>query len=135
MILQDLTGVPLVVDLAGLRDAVQRLGGDAGKVNPECPVDLVIDHSVQVDFARSLEALQKNEEKEFERNRERFEFLKWGQSTFENFRIVPPGYSIVFILDLELSIKSIYNILLELFSIKRVSYILIVWLELILILQ
>ena len=67
-----MTGVPLVVDLAGLRDAVKRLNGNAEKVNPECPVDLVIDHSVQVDFARSLESLQKNEEKEFERNRERF---------------------------------------------------------------
>ena len=80
-----------MVDLAALRDAVKNLGGDAQKVNPECPVDLVIDHSVQVDFARTPEALEQNEKKEFERNRERFEFLKWGLSDFENFRIVPPG--------------------------------------------
>lgn len=80
-----------MVDLAALRDAVKNLGGNAEKVNPECPVDLVIDHSVQVDFARTPEALEQNEKKEFERNKERFEFLKWGQSAFENFRIVPPG--------------------------------------------
>ena len=80
-----------MVDLAALRDAVKSLGGNAEKVNPECPVDLVIDHSVQVDFARTPEALEQNEKKEFERNKERFEFLKWGQSAFENFRIVPPG--------------------------------------------
>ena len=82
VILQDLTGVPLVVDLAALRDAVKDLGGKAESVNPECPVDLVIDHSVQVDFARTPDSLEQNEIKEFERNRERFEFLKWGQSAF-----------------------------------------------------
>ena len=91
VILQDLTGVPLVVDLAAMRDAVARLGADSSKINPLCPVDLVIDHSLQVDFARSEDSLAKNEEKEFERNRERFEFLKWGQSAFQNFSIVPPG--------------------------------------------
>jgi aconitate hydratase len=74
-----------------MRDAVARLGGDSSKVNPLCPVDLVIDHSVQADFARTEDSLHKNEEKEFERNRERFEFLKWGQSAFKNFSIVPPG--------------------------------------------
>lgn len=91
VILQDLTGVPLVVDLAAMRDGVARLGGDSSKVNPLCPVDLVIDHSIQVDSARSAESLAKNEEREFERNRERFEFLRWGQSAFKNFSIVPPG--------------------------------------------
>jgi len=109
VILQDLTGVPLVVDLAGLRDAVKRLGGDPSKVNPECPVDLVIDHSIQVDFARTQEALQKNEEREFERNKERFEFLKWGQSAFENFRIVPPGFGIVHQVNLEYLAKVVFN--------------------------
>ena len=83
--------MPLVVDLAAMRDAVARLGADSSTVNPLCPVDLVIDHSLQVDFARTEDSLQKNEEREFERNRERFEFLKWGQSAFENFSIVPPG--------------------------------------------
>jgi aconitate hydratase len=72
VILQDLTGVPLVVDLAAMRDAVARLEGDSAKVNPLCPVDLVIDHSLQVDMARTADSLTKNEEKEFERNKERF---------------------------------------------------------------
>ncbi len=107
--MQDLTGVPLVVDLAAMRDAVARLGGDASKVNPQCPVDLVIDHSVQVDFARTPEALKQNEEKEFERNRERFEFLKWGQSTFENFSIVPPGFGIVHQVNLEYLARVVFD--------------------------
>lgn len=80
-----------MVDLAAMRDGVARLGGDSSKVNPQCPVDLVVDHSLQVDYARTADSLTKNEDKEFERNRERFEFLKWGQSAFENFSIVPPG--------------------------------------------
>jgi aconitate hydratase len=70
--------VPAVVDLAAMRDAMKRLGGDPSKINPLCPVDLVIDHSVQVDFARTLDAKSKNEELEFQRNQERFQFLKWG---------------------------------------------------------
>lgn len=90
-----------MVDLAAMRDAVHRLGGDPKKVNPECPVDLVIDHSVQVDFAGTPESLEKNMEIEFERNRERFEFLKWGQSAFQNFTIVPPGFGIVHQVNLE----------------------------------
>lgn len=101
VILQDLTGVPLVVDLAAMRDAVARLGGDPNNVNPECPVDLVIDHSVQVDYAGTSDSLEKNQEIEFQRNRERFEFLKWGQSAFKNFRIVPPGFGIVHQVNLE----------------------------------
>jgi aconitate hydratase len=90
VILQDFTGVPAVVDLAALRSAMARLGGDPAKVNPQVPVDLVIDHSVQVDAFGSAAALFINTEKEFERNLERYEFLKWGQEAFANFRVVPP---------------------------------------------
>lgn len=85
VILQDFTGVPAVVDLAAMRDAMARLGGNAEKINPLCPVDLVIDHSVQVDVARAADAKDRNEEREFERNAERFAFLKWGQKAFDNF--------------------------------------------------
>jgi len=88
VVMQDFTGVPAVVDLAAMRSAVARLGGDPKKVNPVVPVDLVIDHSVQVDFFATSEALQRNTEMEFHRNRERYEFLKWGQKAFDNFRIV-----------------------------------------------
>jgi aconitate hydratase len=78
-----------------MRDAIKRLGGDPSKINPLCPVDLVIDHSVQVDFAGTLDAKDRNEALEFERNRERFQFLKWGSKAFNNFKIVPPGSGIV----------------------------------------
>lgn len=78
-----------------MRDAVVRLGGDPTKINPLCPVDLVIDHSVQADFAKRPDSLDKNEEIEFKRNYERFEFLKWGSKAFKNFLIVPPGSGIV----------------------------------------
>lgn len=101
VILQDFTGVPAVVDLAAMRDAVARLGGDAKKINPLCPVDLVIDHSVQVDKARVQDAWRENEEIEFKRNYERFEFLKWGSTAFDNFSIVPPGSGIVHQVNLE----------------------------------
>ena len=101
VILQDFTGVPAVVDFAAMRDAVSRLGGNPDKVNPICPADLVIDHSVQVDFARSTEARAKNEAREMERNRERFTFLKWGASAFDNMLIVPPGSGIVHQVNLE----------------------------------
>ena len=101
VILQDFTGVPAVVDLAAMRDAVARLGGDPQKINPLCPVDLVIDHSVQVDKARILDAWRQNEEIEFSRNYERFEFLKWGSTAFSNFSIVPPGSGIVHQVNLE----------------------------------
>ena len=83
VILQDFTGVPAVVDFAAMRDAVARLGGDPTKINPICPVDLVIDHSVQVDFSGEKGALKKNQELEFERNKERFQFLKWGSGEFQ----------------------------------------------------
>jgi len=95
VLLQDFTGVPAVVDLAAMRDAMTRLGGDSQKINPLCPVDLVIDHSVQVDASGTADAKEKNEELEFSRNKERFSFLKWGQTAFDNFLIVPPGSGIV----------------------------------------
>src|SRR3954466_10842352 len=101
VILQDFTGVPAVVDLAAMRSAMKRAGGDPQKINPLVPVDLVIDHSVQVDeFGTSL-ALLHNVEREFERNRERYEFLKWGQKAFRNFRVVPPATGIVHQVNLE----------------------------------
>src|ERR1017187_2836069 len=95
VILQDFTGVPAVVDLAAMRAAMKRLGGDATKINPLVPVDLVIDHSVQVDFFGNSSALEHNAEIEFARNRERYEFLRWGQQAFQNFRVVPPATGIV----------------------------------------
>jgi aconitate hydratase len=101
VILQDFTGVPAVVDLAALRSAMARLGGDPRKINPQVPVDLVIDHSVQVDRFGSKFALMFNAEREFERNRERYEFLKWGKEAFENFRVVPPATGIVHQVNLE----------------------------------
>ncbi|PIE81332.1 MAG: aconitate hydratase AcnA [Chloroflexi bacterium] len=101
VILQDFTGVPAVVDLAALRSAMARLGGDPKKINPQVPVDLVIDHSVQVDQFGSKAALFFNVEREFVRNRERYEFLKWGRDAFENFRVVPPATGIVHQVNLE----------------------------------
>jgi aconitate hydratase len=101
VILQDFTGVPAVVDLAAMRDAMQRLGGDPAKINPLCPVDLVIDHSVQADVSGTPDAARRNEIIEFERNRERFQFLKWGSTAFDNFKIVPPGSGIVHQVNLE----------------------------------
>jgi aconitate hydratase len=101
VVLQDFTGVPSVVDLAALRNAMASLGGDPRKVNPLVPVDLVVDHSVQVDRFGSIAALFFNAEREFERNRERYEFLKWGQEAFDNFRVVPPATGIVHQVNLE----------------------------------
>ena len=101
VVMQDFTGVPAVVDLAAIRAAVARLGGDPSKVNPIVPVDLVIDHSVQVDFFATGDSLQRNTEIEFQRNRERYEFLKWGQKAFSNFRVVPPMTGIVHQVNLE----------------------------------
>jgi aconitate hydratase len=101
VVLQDFTGVPTVVDLAAMRSAVARLGGDPRKINPLVPVDLVIDHSVQVDFFATADALRRNTEIEFQRNRERYEFLKWGQKAFSNFRVVPPMTGIVHQVNLE----------------------------------
>jgi aconitase A len=101
VILQDFTGVPCVVDLAAMRDAMKRLGGDPARINPLVPVDLVIDHSVQVDVFGNTLALEKNAEIEFERNRERYEFLRWGQKAFRNFSVVPPATGIVHQVNLE----------------------------------
>jgi aconitate hydratase len=101
VVMQDFTGVPAVVDLAAMRAAVARLGGDPKKINPLVPVDLVIDHSVQVDFFATADALNRNTEVEFQRNRERYEFLKWGQKAFSNFRVVPPMTGIVHQVNLE----------------------------------
>ena len=101
VVMQDFTGVPAIVDLAAMRAAVARLGGDPKKINPLVPVDLVIDHSVQVDFFATADALHRNTEMEFLRNRERYEFLKWGQHAFGNFRVVPPMTGIVHQVNLE----------------------------------
>ncbi|MCH5375757.1 MAG: aconitate hydratase AcnA, partial [Planctomycetes bacterium] len=101
VVLQDFTGVPAVVDLAAMRSAMKRLGGDPTKINPLIPVDLVIDHSVQVDRFGTADSLQANVDLEFQRNRERYEFLRWGQKVFKNFRVVPPNVGIVHQVNLE----------------------------------
>eukprot|EP00850_Spirogloea_muscicola_P012677 SM000083S22724 [mRNA] locus=s83:146987:154121:+ [translate_table: standard] len=109
VILQDFTGVPAVVDLAAMRDAMKRLGGDPNKINPLIPVDLVIDHSVQVDVTRTANAVQKNMEFEFERNKERFAFLKWGAKAFTNMLVVPPGSGIVHQVNLEYLARVVFD--------------------------
>jgi aconitate hydratase len=101
VLLQDLTGVPVVVDLASMRDAIRAMGGDAARINPLQPVDLVIDHSVQVDAFGSSDAFGENVAIEYERNKERYQFLRWGQQAFRNFRAVPPGTGIVHQVNLE----------------------------------
>ncbi|WP_266171949.1 aconitate hydratase AcnA [Dyella subtropica] len=101
VVLQDFTGVPCVVDLAAMRDAVVKLGGDANQINPLAPAELVIDHSVQVDVFGSESALEKNVEIEFQRNQERYSFLRWGQKAFNNFKVVPPRTGIVHQVNLE----------------------------------
>uniref|UniRef100_A0A4W6F9R3 Cytoplasmic aconitate hydratase n=1 Tax=Lates calcarifer TaxID=8187 RepID=A0A4W6F9R3_LATCA len=123
VILQDFTGVPAVVDFAAMRDAVMKLGGDPEKINPVCPADLVIDHSIQVDFNRNQcltqsvlplcslrsDSLQKNQDLEFDRNKERFQFLKWGSKAFRNMRIIPPGSGIVHQVNLEYLARVVFN--------------------------
>ncbi|KAL5240184.1 hypothetical protein ACI65C_007594 [Semiaphis heraclei] len=109
VILQDFTGVPAVVDFAAMRDAVKSLGGDPNKINPVCPSDLVIDHSIQADFVREADAQQKNENLEFERNKERFTFLKWGAKAFKNMLIVPPGSGIVHQVNLEYLARVVFT--------------------------
>jgi aconitate hydratase len=108
VVLQDFTGVPCVVDLAAMRSAMQRLGGDPKRINPLVPVDLVIDHSVQVDYFNSPDALELNIDMEFMRNRERYEFLRWGQKAFNSFRVVPPGTGIVHQVNLEYLAKVVF---------------------------
>ena len=109
VVLQDFTGVPAVVDLAAMRDGMKALGGDPKKINPLIPVDLVIDHSVQVDYFGSADSLSKNVEVEFERNKERYEFLRWGQQAFDNFRVVPPNTGIVHQVNLEFLAKAVFQ--------------------------
>src|SRR5438874_1026326 len=101
VLLQDFTGVPAVVDLAAMRDAMKKMGGDPKKINPLQPVELVIDHSVQVDAFGSGLAFKTNSDLEFTRNRERYAFLRWGQKAFHNFKVVPPDTGIVHQVNLE----------------------------------
>ncbi len=109
VVLQDFTGVPAVVDLAAMRDGMKSLGGDPNKINPLIPVDLVIDHSVQVDYFGAADSLVRNVEVEFERNKERYEFLRWGQQAFNNFRVVPPNTGIVHQVNLEFLAKVVFT--------------------------
>src|ERR1700680_833080 len=101
VLMQDFTGVPAVVDLAAMRDAMAEMGGDPAKINPLVPAELVIDHSVQVDAFGSRSAFQRNAEREFERNAERYAFLRWGQQAFKRFAVVPPDTGIVHQVNLE----------------------------------
>src|SRR5499433_600910 len=109
IVLQDFTGVPLIVDLAAMRSAVQRLGRDPKIIEPLVPVDLVVDHSVQVDFFGSVRALELNLDMEFKRNRERYQFLKWGQQAFKTFQLIPPGIGIVHQVNLEYLAKGVLS--------------------------
>ena len=109
VLMQDFTGVPAVVDLAAMRDAMKKLGEDPEKINPLAPVDLVIDHSVMVDYFRTADAFTKNVEREYERNGERYAFLKWGQGAFDNFRVVPPGTGICHQVNLEYLAQTVWT--------------------------
>ncbi|HJL03445.1 MAG TPA: aconitate hydratase AcnA [Polyangiaceae bacterium LLY-WYZ-15_(1-7)] len=109
VLLQDFTGVPAVVDLAAMREAFARMGGDPSRINPLQPADLVIDHSVQVDSYGLLRSFEENVKREFERNQERYQFLKWGQSAFENMRVVPPGTGIVHQVNLEYLARVVFS--------------------------
>ena len=109
VLMQDFTGVPAVVDLAAMRDGIKNLGGDAQKINPLNPVDLVIDHSVMIDHFGNPRAFQQNVDREYERNGERYEFLKWGQGAFENFRVVPPGTGICHQVNLEYLAQTVWT--------------------------
>ncbi len=109
VLLQDFTGVPCVVDLAAMRDAMAKMGGDAKAINPLQPVELVVDHSVQIDYFGNNEAFQKNADLEFERNRERYAFLKWGQSALDNFRAVPPDTGIVHQVNIEYLARVVFG--------------------------
>ncbi|MET8993493.1 aconitase family protein, partial [Nonomuraea wenchangensis] len=101
VIMQDFTGVPCVVDLATMREAVRDLGGDPARINPLAPAEMVIDHSVIVDYFGHPDAFQRNVEREYERNRERYQFLRWGQTAFDEFKVVPPGTGIVHQVNIE----------------------------------
>src|SRR4029079_12890694 len=122
IVLQDFTGVPLVVDLAAMRTAVKCLGGDPKIIEPLLPVDLVVDHSVQVDFFGSAQALRLNLEMEFKRNRERYQFLKWGQQAFKTFQLIPPGIGIVHQVNLEYLAKGVLASEFEVSNLKSQIY-------------
>src|SRR5688572_10207986 len=109
IVLQDFTGVPLLVDLAAMRSAVARMGKNPKMVEPLVPVDLVVDHSVQVDFNGTVDAFARNLDIEFARNRERYEFLKWGMQAFDTFKVVPPGIGIVHQVNLEFLAKGVLS--------------------------
>src|SRR5438045_6207271 len=119
IVLQDFTGVPLVVDLAAMRSAVKELGGDPKIIEPLVPVDLVVDHSVQVDFAGSAEALRLIMEMEFKRTRERYQFLNWGQQAYKTFGLVPPGIGIVHQVNLEYLAKGVLSRSTDVSSVRR----------------
>src|SRR3984957_1582681 len=107
IVLQDFTGVPLLVDLAAMRSAVVKLGKNPKIIEPLVPVDLVVDHSVQVDFAGTADSMARNLDMEFQRNRERYQFLKWGMQAFDTFKVVPPGIGIVHQVNLEYLAKGV----------------------------
>src|SRR3954463_802571 len=109
VVLQDFTGVPCVVDLAAMRDAMAELGGDPARINPLQPVELVIDHSIQVDAFGTAEAFQQNVELDYGRNRERYAFLRWGQQAFDNFKVVPPNTGIVHQVNLEYLSRVVFS--------------------------
>src|SRR5882672_6090236 len=109
VLLQDFTGVPLLVDLAAMRSAVARLGKNTGVIEPLVPVDLVIDHSVQVDFSSTKDAFEKNMAMEFKRNNSRYQFLKWGTQAFDGFCVIPPGIGICHQVNLEYLAKSVWE--------------------------
>src|SRR6266566_7046163 len=109
VLLQDFTGVPLLVDLAAMRSAVARLGKNSGVIEPLVSVDLVIDHSVQVDFSSTKDAFEKNMEMEFKRNNSRYQFLKWGTQAFDGFAVIPPGIGICHQVNLEFLAKSVWE--------------------------
>ncbi|MGD8783897.1 MAG: aconitase family protein, partial [Thioalkalispiraceae bacterium] len=109
VLMQDFTGVPAVVDLAAMRDAMKELGGDPDKINPLSPAELVIDHSVQVDKFGTADAFSLNEELEYQRNKERYSFLKWGQKAFANFKVVPPETGIVHQVNLEYLARTVFT--------------------------
>ena len=107
--MQDFTGVPAVVDLGAMRDAIKRLGGNPSKINPLSPVDLIIDHSIQVDAFDSLEAMNINATMEMQRNHERYAFLRWGQDAFSNFKVVPPDTGICHQVNLEYLARTVWH--------------------------
>ena len=109
VLMQDFTGVPAVVDLAAMRDAMKHLGGEAKKINPLVPVDLVIDHSVAVNFFGHSDSYKKNVQEEYKQNQERYKFLKWAQRSFENFRVVPPGTGICHQVNLEYLSQTVWT--------------------------